>query len=537
MAPEQIERPERVDHRADLYSLGVVFYELLTGELPIGRFAVPSAKAEVNQRLDDVVLKTLEKEPDHRFQHASEIKTAVEAANLAAATDRLGEDSRQPRFSSAPALPFKTDDLYGGMAKGYGIARIRDPQTLEVEVEIQDFLGATKSPAKTVAVPIARLSSINFKPGVFSDTVSAQAETMAAVTDIPGAKRGLMKMYTSKSDSEIARQFVESVRQLLPSNRAAAGAHRVVAPTAPIKKGTADAPSMVPIRQEDRNALSESLRVPTVGMWITGLLHLGLAFFLISVLLRGALNRSDQFDSLFENVLRALGEFLPVANTTQIIWSAAISLGFAVLLFGVAWHLYRQRGYSLAFAGSILLVCTPIHPLALATLPLGIWALAVLDRPIARQIFRDQSFMNALPYPGSRGSVGVAWRWLVVAGLLFVLFAGGMGIILTSIAYTGRSVSEPAESATVTMVAEQQSGQVMPMDQPTGTVKQDPVNPAPPAAPATTVPSERVGTSLAGFILISLVAGAMAVVALVAILITVWWVKKREPMAGLSGRN
>ncbi len=78
MAPEQIEHPQTVDHRADIYSLGVVFYEMLTGELPLGRFQPPSRKVQVDVRLDEVVLHALEKEPDHRYQHASQVKNDVE---------------------------------------------------------------------------------------------------------------------------------------------------------------------------------------------------------------------------------------------------------------------------------------------------------------------------------------------------------------------------------------------------------------------------------------------------------------------------
>ena len=77
MAPEQIEASKEVDHRADIYSLGVVFYELLTGELPLGRFDPPSAKINVDVRLDEVVLRALEKHPERRYQAVTELKTDI----------------------------------------------------------------------------------------------------------------------------------------------------------------------------------------------------------------------------------------------------------------------------------------------------------------------------------------------------------------------------------------------------------------------------------------------------------------------------
>ncbi|MGL6225674.1 MAG: protein kinase domain-containing protein [Thermoguttaceae bacterium] len=82
MAPEQFNTPQNVDHRADIYSLGVVFYELLTGELPQGFFPVPSAKTPVGAEIDEIVLKALKKDRELRQQSAQELKTEVESVHF-----------------------------------------------------------------------------------------------------------------------------------------------------------------------------------------------------------------------------------------------------------------------------------------------------------------------------------------------------------------------------------------------------------------------------------------------------------------------
>ena len=80
MAPEQATAPAAVDHRADIYALGVVFYQLLTGELPQGggSFVPPSRKVQIDVRLDEIVLRALEKSPSLRYQNATQFKTEIE---------------------------------------------------------------------------------------------------------------------------------------------------------------------------------------------------------------------------------------------------------------------------------------------------------------------------------------------------------------------------------------------------------------------------------------------------------------------------
>ncbi|MHC4435315.1 MAG: serine/threonine-protein kinase, partial [Planctomycetota bacterium] len=102
MAPEQVETPAAVDHRADIYSLGVVFYQMLTGELPGKRIEPPSRKVQVDVRLDEVVLRALEKEPEQRYQHVSQVKSVVETIAGMPATQVAASATDQPQTGGSP---------------------------------------------------------------------------------------------------------------------------------------------------------------------------------------------------------------------------------------------------------------------------------------------------------------------------------------------------------------------------------------------------------------------------------------------------
>jgi hypothetical protein len=126
MAPEQVERPLAVDHRADIYALGVVFYEMLTGDLPIGKFAPPSRKVQVDVRLDDIVLRALENDPERRYQQASEVKQGVATvvaspAETGTANEAAAEPAERPvRWLNIPVAVERNGerkiDFQGAMA-------------------------------------------------------------------------------------------------------------------------------------------------------------------------------------------------------------------------------------------------------------------------------------------------------------------------------------------------------------------------------------------------------------------------------------
>jgi tRNA A-37 threonylcarbamoyl transferase component Bud32 len=249
MAPEQMKRSHSVDHRADLYSLGVVFYEMLTGELPVGRFAPPSHKARVDGRLDSIVLRALSREPEHRYQDAAELKKDVEVvksgepspaagtAGAGAAADfnhpgffegfaqgaeqvfRRMENALHPGAAGAsprvqhywPSFRFVIPNVtwVGAKAKG-AVYRSEDALIFEFQVDN----GMWKSEMKEVRIPLSEILSISCRTGRKGKTQFViKTIRPSALAGLPAGKHGPGRLFVLRKDREAAKQLEYSLLQ------------------------------------------------------------------------------------------------------------------------------------------------------------------------------------------------------------------------------------------------------------------------------------------------------------------------------------
>jgi serine/threonine protein kinase len=352
MAPEQLLRNVEVDQRADIYSLGVVFYEMLTGELPVGRFAPPGQRVQVDSRLDAIVLRALESKPEHRYQDAAEIKRDVEAV-------LAGPVLPVAARADSPCIRFTIPDVswMGAHVEG---EIYRDATTLILDFSVVNSMYSPKP--KEVRIPLADITMIalliGYRPTVpkwLNSWLDPKPELVIKVnnpnilSELPVGKHGRGRLQIHSVDLEATQKLVDSIlRDATPR-----AAERL-----PVRVSPASNPGRV--RQE--------LVAPAVGLALTAIVALVSTMVLTVVLLK---QPGAQWSFLGKSlVLAEVFLFMPLG-----VW--LLSAGAARML--------RERSYTVCLAAA-LAATLPWSPAWLIGLPIGIWALRVLSR---REVILD----------------------------------------------------------------------------------------------------------------------------------------------------
>lgn len=375
MAPEQLQRNVEVDRRADIYSLGVVFYEMLTGELPVGRFAPPGERALTDARLDALVLRALESKPADRYQDAAAFKRDVETVLAGASVSGTGR-------ADWPCVRFTIPNVswMGAHVKG---EIYRNETALILDFSVVNSMGS--STQKEVRVPLADLLRISileepmrWRRSKKKSEIVFKANNPAALADLPAGQHGRGRLRVHASDAEAAQKLVDSILR-----------NPLFARASSVTGGNKQFLGLDRARREVL-PLAVSLLLTTI-IGAASNVALGVAF-------------SDS-----GTTVRVYPVFLAVA-------AAILSLPCVGMLIVGAVQMLRLQSYRLCLVALLAAVLpwSPAWPLGLAV---GIWGAIVLSRRgVMRAFLRDgdnaasEQTREALPPEQEVGKLQSLWR-------------------------------------------------------------------------------------------------------------------------------
>jgi serine/threonine-protein kinase len=188
MSPELC-RGEIQDHRSDIYSLGILFFEMCTGQLPYrakgmiematkhSSAPIPSASRlnpNIPEQLDKMLRKMMEKMPDQRYQATSEIITLLDDLIFERRVARLGL-IKGASVASAPAQPAKLDDS------------LSEKENTKQSSEIKNTKIEEKQPPRTLsrASPTADLDTTGNVSKIYTRDSTARESEHTKVSKVP----------------------------------------------------------------------------------------------------------------------------------------------------------------------------------------------------------------------------------------------------------------------------------------------------------------------------------------------------------------
>ena len=374
MAPEQIAGSHNVDHRADIYSLGVVFYEMLTGQLPLGRFDPPSRKVQVDVRIDEIVLRTLEQEPARRYQHVSQVQTDIETIETPSIRTETPSDS----LINRKARPWHFR---------YALAFI----FIIVLITINKLLVPNASPALWIflfllGVAVCAFDAIRHRKTIRSAPpgVMLLASLVAVLVYLMVKPEPLLDWLYKVSGYEPGDDDDTFVRILIALIIVWC-LYVMVRLYMKIQRVTRQIYTDAKKEQTPEQALRWQVKKPAIGLLYAGFsaCHNVSSYFLEVLATFKEEGRAA--------ALRELDELGWILNVGMV-----LSVVFAVVIIVAAIKMMNLRSYRLAVAAGIFAMI-PTGPIWIFTSLFGLWALIVLARKDVKAAFRKQNTTPSIP--------------------------------------------------------------------------------------------------------------------------------------------
>jgi serine/threonine-protein kinase len=172
MAPEQRRDAKHVDQRADLYSLGVLIYEMLTAELPLGRFKLPSERLTgLDPAIDPVVAHLLQTDPESRPSRGQEVVDALEplippsgSQGPMTTGSHRSVPARISSFAPRRSQPWKVALLVLGALAGFGAVLKFWPDTPTAATHAPAWYEDTEDELFTTATEKNGVLKLEFEP-------------------------------------------------------------------------------------------------------------------------------------------------------------------------------------------------------------------------------------------------------------------------------------------------------------------------------------------------------------------------------------